>query len=79
MSSTTEPRPSSIASSTPTAANSPRAPDFSKSPLAGDPEKGAIGANVEDVDDYPDGGLRAWLVVLGVSLPSLHPLDDVRY
>jgi hypothetical protein len=24
-------------------------------------------AHAQDVDDFPDGGLRAWLVVLGVS------------
>ncbi|RPD54932.1 MFS general substrate transporter [Lentinus tigrinus ALCF2SS1-7] len=66
MTSMTEPRPASVASSTPTAHN-PRAPELSKSPLAGDAEKGAVGGGVEDVDDCPDGGLRAWLVVLGVS------------
>jgi hypothetical protein len=26
-----------------------------------------------DVDDYPDGGLAAWCVVLGVSPPSISP------
>ncbi|KAI0718723.1 MFS general substrate transporter [Cerioporus squamosus] len=59
-------RPSSVVSSTATV-HSPRAQESAKSPLAGDAEKGAAGSNVEDVDDYPDGGLRAWLVVLGVS------------
>ena len=28
-------------------------------------------------DDYPDGGLRAWLVVLGVRLPAFLPLWTV--
>ncbi|RDX51685.1 MFS general substrate transporter [Lentinus brumalis] len=61
----TDPRPSSVASSTATA-HTPRAAGSMKSPV-GDAETGAAGANVADVDDCPDGGLRAWLVVLGVS------------
>ncbi|RDX51777.1 MFS general substrate transporter [Lentinus brumalis] len=60
------PSSSSVASSTATV-HVLRAPGSTKSFLVGELEKGAAEANVEDVDEYPDGGLRAWLVVLGVS------------
>ncbi|KAI0760539.1 MFS general substrate transporter [Fomes fomentarius] len=35
--------------------------------IDGDAEKTAAASAGDDPDDYPDGGLRAWLVVLGVS------------
>lgn len=39
--------------------------------INGDAEKTAAASVGDDPDDYPDGGLRAWLVVLGVSLDPL--------
>lgn len=48
----------------------PRAAEFDKSTLGIDSEKAAVGVDVDAVDEYPDGGLRAWLVVLGVRLTS---------
>ncbi|KAI0716985.1 MFS general substrate transporter [Earliella scabrosa] len=45
----------------------PRAAEFDKSTLGIDSEKAAVGVDVDAVDEYPDGGLRAWLVVLGVT------------
>ena len=39
-------------------------------PLGGKEDKTEVGPVIStpDVDDYPDGGLAAWSVVLGVSL-----------
>lgn len=37
---------------------------------------GENGSN--DEPDYPDGGLRAWLVVLGVCPPSCLMISDLR-
>ena len=35
-------------------------------------------ADADAVDDYPDGGLRAWLVVLGVIMLPQHLLSLPR-
>lgn len=34
-------------------------------------DRNTVGTAGENLDDFPDGGLRAWSMVLGVSLISL--------
>ena len=46
---------------------------ISKETYEVDPVCEVVGTTVTSEDDYPDGGLRAWLIVAGVSTLVIKP------